>query len=54
MLNLSKSRLCSLSDGKQADIIYSFNTAHGYSNDIININNIYIDNMLNVPCRAST
>ena len=46
ILNLSKSRLWSLSDDKQATIIDPFNTKPGYFDDILNINNIYFDNMV--------
>ena len=35
----------SLSDDKQADIIYVFNTT-SRMNDILNINNVYFDNMV--------
>ena len=38
--------MMSLSDDKQADIIYAFNTASRYLDDIININNVYFDNMV--------
>ena len=36
----------SLSDDKQADVIDSFNTTSGYLGDILNINNVYFDNMV--------
>ena len=36
----------SLSDDKQADIIDALNTTSRYLDDILNINNIYIDNMV--------
>ena len=36
----------SLSDDKQADIIDSFNTTSRYLDDILNINNVYLDNMV--------
>ena len=36
----------SLSDDKQADIIGAFNTKYRYLDDILNLNNIYIDNMV--------
>ena len=38
----------SLSDGKQADIIDAFNTISIYldDNSILNINNVYFDNMV--------
>ena len=35
----------SLSDDKQADIIDAFNTTFRYLDDILNINNVYFDNM---------
>ena len=36
----------SLSEDKHADIIDAFNTTSRYLDDILNINNIYFDNML--------
>ena len=36
----------SLSDDKQADVIDAFNTTSRYLEDIININNVYFDNMV--------
>ena len=36
----------SLSDDKQADIIDAFNTTSRYMDDMLNINNIYFDNMV--------
>ena len=36
----------SLSDDKQADIIDAFNTTSRYLDDILNINNVYFDNMV--------
>ena len=38
--------MMSLSDDKQADVIDSFNTTSRYMNDILNINNVYFDNMV--------
>ena len=38
--------MMSLSDDKQADIIDAFNTTPRYLDDILNINNIYFDNMV--------
>ena len=38
--------MISLSDDKQADIIYAFNTTIRYLDDISNINNVYFDNMI--------
>ena len=32
---------------KQADIIDAFNTTFRYLDDILNINNVYFDNMVN-------
>ena len=36
----------SLSDDKQADVIDAFNTTSRYLDDILNINNVYFDNMV--------
>ena len=33
--------MMSLSDNKQADIIYAFNTTSRYLDDILNIDNVY-------------
>ena len=38
--------MMSLSDDKQADVIDAFNTTSRYLDDILNINNVYFDNML--------
>ena len=38
--------MVSLSDDKQADMIDAFNTTLRYFDDILNINNIYFDNMV--------
>ena len=38
--------MMSLSDDKQADIIDAFNTTYRYLDDILNINNVYYDNMV--------
>ena len=38
--------IMSLSDEKQADIIDAFNTTSRYLVDILNINNVYFDNMV--------
>ena len=35
-----------LSDDNQADVIDAFNTASRYLDDILNINNVYFDNMV--------
>ena len=37
--------MMSLSDDKQADVIDAFTTSR-YLNDILNINNVYFDNMV--------
>ena len=38
--------MMSLSDDKQADIIYAFNTTSRYLSDILDINNVYFENMV--------
>ena len=38
--------MMSLSDDKQADIIDAFNTISRYLDDILNINNVYFDNIV--------
>ena len=38
--------MMSLSDDKQADAIDAFNTTSRYFDDILNINNVYFDNMV--------
>ena len=38
--------MMSLSDDKQVDIIYAFNTTSKYLDDILNINSIYFDNIV--------
>ena len=38
--------MMSLSDDKQADVIDTFNTTFIYFDDILNINNVYFDNMV--------
>ena len=38
--------MMSLSDDKQADVIDAFNTTSRYLDDILNIDNVYFDNML--------
>ena len=44
-----------LSDDRQADIIDAFNTTSRYSGDILNINNVYFDNMVSqILFRAPT
>ena len=48
--------MMSLSDDKQADVIDAFNTTSRYLDDILNINNVYFDNMVSqiYPFRAPT
>ena len=38
--------MMSLSDDKQAAVIDAFNTTSRYLDDILNINNVYFDNMV--------
>ena len=38
--------MMSLSDDKQADVIDAFNTTSKYLDNILNINNVYFDNMV--------
>ena len=38
--------MMSLSDYKQADIVGAFNTTSRYFDDILNIDNVYFDNMV--------
>ena len=38
--------MMSLSDDKQADVIDAFNTTSRYLDDMLNINNVYFDNMV--------
>ena len=38
--------MMSLSDDKQADVIDEFNTTSRYLDDILNINNVYFNNMV--------
>ena len=38
--------MMSLSDDKKADVIDAFNTTSRYLDDILNINNVYFDNMV--------
>ena len=38
--------MMSLSDDKQADTIDAFNTTSRYLDEILNINNVYFDNMV--------
>ena len=39
--------IMSLSDDKQADVINAFYTTSRYLDDILNINNVYFDNIVN-------
>ena len=39
--------MVSLSDEKQADVIDAFHTTSRYLDDILNINNVYLHNMVN-------
>ena len=41
-----KDFIVSLSDDKQADVIGAFNTTSRYLDDILNINNVYFDNIV--------
>ena len=38
--------MMSFSDDKQTDVIDAFNTTSSYLDDILNINNVYFDNMV--------
>ena len=42
--------MMSLSDDKQADVIYAFNTTSRYLEDILNINHVYFDTMVSQIC----
>ena len=42
--------MMSLSDDKQADVIDAFNTTSRYLDDILNINNVYLDNIISQIC----
>ena len=46
--------MMSLSDDKQADIIYAFNTTSRYLDDILNINNVYFDNIVKYTLQSSS
>ena len=47
--------MMSLSDDKQAYVIDAFNTSSRYLDDILDINNVYFDNMVSqMPFRAPT
>ena len=48
--------MMSLSDDNQAEVIDAFNSTSRYLDDILNINNVYFDNMVksNIPFRAPT
>ena len=38
--------MMSFSDDKQVDVIHAFNTTSRYLKDILNINNVYSENMV--------
>ena len=38
--------MMSLSDDEHSDVIQAFNTTSRYYDDILNINNVYFDNMV--------
>ena len=40
--------MMSLSGDKQADVIDALNTTSRYLDDILNINNVYFDNMVSI------
>ena len=42
-----RDNMMSFSDDKQADVIDAFNTTSRYLEDILNISNVYFDNMVN-------
>ena len=44
--------MMSLSDDNQADVIDSFNITSRYLDDILNINNVYFDNMVSQIYRS--
>ena len=46
LVNYERGFMMSLSDDKQADVIDAFNTTSRYLDDILNINNVYFDNMV--------
>ena len=45
--------MMSLSDDNQADVIDAFNTTSRYLEDILNINNVYFDNMVSHTLQSS-
>ena len=45
--------MMSLSDDKQADVIDAFNTTSRYLDDILNINNVYFDNMVSLELQLN-
>ena len=45
---LCEGLMMSLSDDEQADVIDAFNTTSRYLDDILNINNVYFDNMVSL------
>ena len=42
--------MMSLSDDKQADVIGAFNITPRYLDDVLNINDVYFDNMVSQTC----
>ena len=46
LFSYEKNFMMSLSDDKQADIIDAFNTTSRYFDDILNIDNVYFDNIV--------
>ena len=49
--------MMTLSDDKKADVIDAFKTTSRYLDDILNINNVYFDNMesqIDIPFRVQT
>ena len=46
LLSYERDFMMSLSDDNQIDVIDVFNTTSRYLDDILNINNVYFDNMV--------
>ena len=46
LFNYERDFMMSLSHVKQADVIDAFNTTSSYLDDVLNINNVYFDNMV--------
>ena len=46
LFSYERNFMMSLSDDKQADVIGAFNTTSRYLDDILNIDNVYFDNMV--------